>query len=102
MFDEDGNFTPAHMLAMGKRMDQAIRLARKNKAEVALEMEISRAAMTQYCSGNTVPTLQNMARFCQIVKTPMDFIVTGTTEELEAQVIPVLQAFLDSRKKTEK
>lgn len=100
MFDEDGNFTADHAREMGKRMDQAIRLAKTTKAKVALEMEISRAAMTQYCSGATVPTLANMARFCQIVKTPMDYIVTGTTEDLESQVIPVLQEFLDSRKRT--
>lgn len=99
MYDEDGNFTEAHLREMGKRMDQSIRMARKNKSQVATEIGVSRAAMTQYCSGQSTPSLQNMARFCREVKIPMDYIVFGTTPELEEQMLPVLQEMIASRNK---
>ena len=97
--DDSDKFTEVHLVEMGRRMDQAIRLAKKNKSEVAGIMGISRAAMTQYCNGESTPSLPNMTKFCLAVKASMDYIVTGTTPDLDEQLPLILGDVIARRKK---
>ncbi len=100
MYTEDEKaFSARHLQAMGKRMEQAVRMSKQNKSQVAGKMGVSRAAMTQYCKGETTPTLVSLARFCQATKSPMDYIVFGTTPELESSLIPMLEDLLLSKKR---
>lgn len=98
MFDEDGNFTAKHLQDMGNRMAASIALSKQSKAAVAAAMGVSRAAMTQYCDGLSTPSLQRMTMFCKLVKTPIDYIVTGTTPETEDFVVPFIRDMIDQRR----
>lgn len=98
-YNEDGSFTAAHLRAMGKRLDQSIRLAKTTKAQVAAELGLSRAALTQYCNGDSTPTLSNMARICKLIKAPMDYIVHGEDTELVNSVRPIFESMLQELEK---
>lgn len=95
MYNPDGSFTESHLRMIGKRMDQAVRLSKQTKAEVAGILGISRAAMTQYCKGESTPTLSNMARFCKATRATMDYIVFGVDPEFRDNIMPMLEGVIE-------
>lgn len=94
MFDEDGKFTPAHRQQIAKRMDQTIRLAKLTKSAVAERMGVSRAAVTQYCQTGEI-ALDRLAKFCQVTKASMDYIVTGSAPDMEAALLPMVSDLVE-------
>ena len=95
--NDDGDFSAEQKSAIGKRMDQSIRMAKLTKSYVASELGVSRAAVTQYCQGSGI-ALPRLAAFCQITRASMDYIVFGTHPELESSLAPMIDEIIQKRR----
>lgn len=98
---DEGRFSPEQLAAIGKRMGQAIRMSRKNQSQVAGQIEVSRSAMNQYCSGKTSIQLHKLAAFCEVTKASMDYIVFGAPAELEASIKLVMDKVISGAKESQ-
>lgn len=47
----------------------------KSKAEIAKAMDVTPSTISQYCSGHTQPTLENLARLCMVIGCSADDIL---------------------------
>ena len=47
----------------------------KSKAEIAKALDVTHSTISQYCSGHTQPTLENLARLCMVIGCSADDIL---------------------------
>lgn len=98
MYTDDGKFTEEHKLAMAKRMRQALQLSGLTQSAVAGRIGVSRAAMSQFCSKGGI-SIETLAKFCQVTKGSMDYMVFGTAPDMEASLVAMLKDMVGSRAK---
>lgn len=47
----------------------------KSKTEIARRLGVTPSTISQYCSGNTQPTLENVSRLCEVLDCSADEIL---------------------------